>query len=96
MVPVAGWKETQVSDMDFDTIMEKAYEEFQGTNKDTEMKFYCVGYTIIRYYLNGYQITNLQGHKAKKVGADLITTFLPDSISIISFDGNTLVFGAIK
>ncbi|EQP83616.1 hypothetical protein G744_03350, partial [Escherichia coli HVH 82 (4-2209276)] len=23
MVPVAGWKETQVSDMDFDTIMEK-------------------------------------------------------------------------
>ncbi|ELJ69713.1 hypothetical protein WGM_01851, partial [Escherichia coli KTE82] len=21
MVPVAGWKETQVSDMDFDTIM---------------------------------------------------------------------------
>ncbi len=28
MVPVAGWKETQVSDMDFDTIMEKAYEEY--------------------------------------------------------------------
>ncbi|OKT18992.1 hypothetical protein ACN59_08050, partial [Escherichia coli] len=25
-MPVAGWKETQVSDMDFDTIMEKAYE----------------------------------------------------------------------
>ena len=60
--------------------VEKAYEEFQGTNKDTEMKFYCVGYTIIRYYLNGYQITNLQGHKAKKVGADLITTFLPDDV----------------
>ena len=60
--------------------VEKAYEEFQGTNKDTDMKFYCVGYTIIRYYLNGYQITNLQGHKAKKVGADLITTFLPDDV----------------
>lgn len=60
--------------------VEKAYEEFQASNKDTEMKFYCVGYTIIRYYLNGYQITNLQGHKAKKVGADLITTFLPDDV----------------
>ena len=60
--------------------VEKAYEEFQSTNKDTDMKFYCVGYTIIRYYLNGYQITNLQGHKAKKVGADLITTFLPDDV----------------
>ena len=60
--------------------VEKAYEEFQASNKDTDMKFYCVGYTIIRYYLNGYQITNLQGHKAKKVGADLITTFLPDDV----------------
>lgn len=60
--------------------VEKAYEEFQASNKDAEMKFYCVGYTIIRYYLNGYQITNLQGHKAKKVGADLITTFLPDDV----------------
>ncbi|MDM4920616.1 hypothetical protein QT332_22375 [Escherichia coli] len=27
MAPVAGWTETQVSDMDFDTIMEKAYED---------------------------------------------------------------------
>ncbi len=60
--------------------VEKAYEEFQSTNQDTDMKFYCVGYTIIRYYLNGYQMTNLQGHKAKKVGADLITTFLPDDV----------------
>ena len=60
--------------------VEKAYEEFQATNKDMDMKFYCVGYTIIRYYLNGYQISNLQGHKAKKVSADLITTFLPDDV----------------
>lgn len=37
MVPVAGWKETQVSDMDFDTIMEKAYEEyFEGLADDGE------------------------------------------------------------
>lgn len=60
--------------------VERAYEEFQATNKDTDMKFYCVGYTIIRYYMNGYQISNLQGHKAKRVGADLITTFLPDDV----------------
>ncbi len=37
MVPVAGWKETQVSDMDFDTIMEKAYEEyFEGLAEGEE------------------------------------------------------------
>ncbi|CAM3136845.1 Putative prophage protein [Escherichia coli] len=34
---VAGWKETQVSDMDFDTIMEKAYEEyFEGLAEGEE------------------------------------------------------------
>lgn len=59
--------------------VEKAYEEFQKDN-DSDMKFYCVGYTVIRYYLNGYPITNLQGHKAKSIAADLIATFLPDDV----------------
>ncbi len=59
--------------------VEKAYEEFQRDN-DTEMKFYCVGYTPMRYYMNGYQIGNLEGHKAKTIGADLIATFLPDDV----------------
>ncbi len=59
--------------------IEKAYEEFQENN-DTDLKFYCVGNSIIRYYLNGYQITNLENHKAKSIGADLIATFLPDDV----------------
>ncbi len=59
--------------------VERAYEEFQ-TNNDTELKFYCVGYTPMRYYMNGYQIGNLEAHKAKTIGADLIATFLPDDV----------------
>lgn len=59
--------------------VEKAYEEFQGTN-DTSMKFYCVGYTPMRYYMNGYPIGNLEGHKAHTIGIDLIATFLPDDV----------------
>ena len=59
--------------------IEQAYSVFQNEN-DTDMKFYCVGYTPMRYYLNGYQIGNLNGHKAKKIGADLIATFLPDDV----------------
>lgn len=59
--------------------VEKAYEEFQGGG-DSEMKFYCVGYTPMRYYMNGYQIGNLEGHKAKNIAIDLIATFLPDDV----------------
>lgn len=44
------------------------------------MKFYCVGYTAMRYYMNGYQMGNLEGHKAKTIAVDLIATFLPDDV----------------
>lgn len=59
--------------------VEKAYEEFQKGN-DSDVKFYCVGYTPMRFYMNGYQIGNLEGHKAKTIAVDLIATFLPDDV----------------
>lgn len=59
--------------------VEQAYEEFQKDN-DTDMKFYCVGYTPMRYYMNGYQIGNLTGHKVKNMALDMIATFLPDDV----------------
>lgn len=59
--------------------VEKAYEQFQKEN-DLDMKFYCVGYTVMRYYMNGYPMSNLENHKAKMIAADLIATFLPDDV----------------
>ncbi len=59
--------------------VEKAYQEFLEKN-DMDMKFYCVGYSVVRYYMNGYTIGNLEGHKAKTIGADLIATFLPEDV----------------
>lgn len=61
------------------TGVEKAYEEFLENN-ELDMKFYCVGYSIVRYYMNGYTIGNLEGHKAKTIGADIIATFLPEDV----------------
>lgn len=59
--------------------MEKAYEEFQKSNTSEE-KFYCVGYSTVHYYMNGYPMSNLEGHKAYKIGEELIATFLPDDV----------------
>ena len=59
--------------------VEKAYEDFQATN-NTNMKFYCVGYTVVKYYLNGYAMTTLERHKANDISVDLIATFLPDDV----------------
>lgn len=59
--------------------IEKAYEIFQKEN-DSDMKFYCVGYSVVHYYMNGYPMSNLENHKAKEISADLIATFLPDDV----------------
>lgn len=50
-------------------------DEETATNEKTQ--FYCVGYSVINYYLNGFVISKLTGHKAKSVGADVLATFLP-------------------
>lgn len=60
--------------------VEKAYQEFLEEKAEDEIKFYCVGHSVVRYYLNGYPMGNLEGHKARTIGVDLIATFLPDDV----------------
>lgn len=59
--------------------VEKAYAEFLKSNT-LEDKFYCVGYSVIRYYMNGYPMSNLENHKAHTISEELIATFLPDDV----------------
>lgn len=47
---------------------------------DEEIQYYCVGHSVVNYYLNDYVITSLTGHKGKSVGVDLIATFLPHTV----------------
>lgn len=59
--------------------VEQGYTEFQKTNLTGE-KFYCVGYSVIHYYMNGHPMGNLENHKAHEVGEELIATFLPGDV----------------
>lgn len=59
--------------------IEKAYASFMERNT-TEQKFYCVGNSVVNYYLNDFQISNLENHKARKIAVELIATFLPDEV----------------
>ena len=62
--------------------VEKAYQEFleNKTQEEEKIKFYCVGHSVVRYYLNGYPMGNLEEHKGRSIGVDLIATFLPDDV----------------
>ena len=60
--------------------VEKAYEEIREDTDHKDKKFFCVGYSPARYYLNGYQMDMLEQHPAKSIAIDLIATFLPDEV----------------
>ena len=49
-------------------------------NKSTQGMLYCVGYSVINYYLNGYIISNLNSHRGENIAVEIIATFLPHSV----------------
>ena len=76
-------EETVVSAEDIHTLdllgIEKAQTLLKEQN-DTQYKFYCVGYTVVKYYLNDEVFSNIEGHKANKISEDIIVTFLPEDV----------------
>src|SRR5690606_8916426 len=48
--------------------------------KDEKTRYYCVGYTVVNYYLDGNFMENLEGHKGNKIGVDVLATFLPYTV----------------
>lgn len=59
--------------------VEKAHETLRQSD-NSGLKYYCVGYSVMRYYQNDYPIRNLEGHKCSKIRTELIATFLPEEV----------------
>lgn len=60
--------------------VEKAYDTLREELKKEKINFYCVGYSVISYTLNGYTFAKLNGHKANKIATELLATFLPNEV----------------
>ena len=76
-------EETVVSAEDIHTLnllgIESAQDKLKEQN-DTRYKFYCVGYSVMKYYLNDDLFISIEGHKANKIGEVVIVTFLPEDV----------------
>ena len=59
--------------------MEQAHAKLRSLEKDGT-EYYCVGYSIVKYYLGNVQLTNLIGHRGNKISADVLATFLPRDV----------------
>lgn len=60
--------------------VEQAYEEIRKDVEDADKKFFCVGYSAVKYYLNGYPMEMIEMHMASYIEVELIATFLPEEV----------------
>lgn len=56
--------------------LQKAHDVFYNNLHDGK-GFYCVGYSVLEYKLDDTNIVNIVGHRADKVGIEIIAAFLP-------------------
>lgn len=61
--------------------LEKAIEAISGKSaKEGFIEYHCVGYSVVRWYLEGNPIENLLGQKGRSATVDIVATFLPRSV----------------
>ena len=54
-----------------------AQTELAQKDPNVESRYYCVGYSVVNYYLDGSMISNPRGHRGAVLESELIATFLP-------------------
>ncbi|MCT4607400.1 MAG: rod shape-determining protein [Marinisporobacter sp.] len=57
--------------------IQKAQKMLDQEIENKGIKYYCVGYTVVNYYLNESRMISLKGHKGDTIDADILATFLP-------------------
>ncbi|WP_231702651.1 cell division protein FtsA [Desulfocucumis palustris] len=60
--------------------IKKAHSELKNEMGEEAGDFYCVGYSVVSYFLNGYSMANLEGHRGSKIAVEVLATFLPVSV----------------
>ncbi|MBN2221733.1 MAG: rod shape-determining protein, partial [Vallitaleaceae bacterium] len=60
--------------------MEKAMHQINYQKHEENQPFYCVGYSVVQYFLNDFVMTSLLGHRGNKIGVEVLSTFLPAEV----------------
>lgn len=65
-----------IESLEMETI-QRAQNILESENDSEEPAYYCVGYSVMSYFLDDNFIESLEGHSGKKIGVEVIATFLP-------------------
>jgi cell division protein FtsA len=69
-----------VSALEMEAVQKARLKIESDISRNESDQYYCVGYSIVNYYLNDYIITSLMGHKGTRVGVEVLATFLPHMV----------------
>ena len=63
------------------TAAEESFnKESNAENEELDRGFFLVGYSVLSYYLDNFNISSLKDHKGKNIRAEVIATFLPREV----------------
>lgn len=69
----SGWPEVETLTL---AAIRQAHREVEANTPGLT----CVGHSVLSYYLDGYSIGNLVGHRGNTMAVEVLATFLPDSV----------------
>ncbi|MFZ7133580.1 MAG: cell division protein FtsA [Eubacteriales bacterium] len=58
-----------------ETAKQMLYDESKAS-----LDYYCVAYSPMKYFLDGYELENLEGHRGTEIRCSIIATFLPRQV----------------
>ncbi len=60
--------------------IQQAQSQLDEGDAETAIQYYCVGYTVINYFLDDAMTLTPRDHRGSRLKADMIATFLPHSV----------------
>ncbi len=74
----------EVTKLDVDALeleaVQKTQAEINSTNETYDSSYYCIGYSVVDYYLDKNRMARLEGHRGEEISVDLLATFLPQVV----------------
>lgn len=75
--PLSWLTREDVLRLEFSAIQEAQSQLARELNDRDSTHYYCVGYSVVNYYLDNEVIGNLIDQRGEKAGVEVIATFLP-------------------
>ncbi|MEW5919427.1 MAG: cell division FtsA domain-containing protein [Bacillota bacterium] len=73
-------RQQEIASLELEAVQKAQEFLFLEEEQKTPELYYCVGYTTVGYFLDGYPITSLVGQRGKKMGIEVLATFLPQVV----------------